>query len=113
MGKTSCLFEYNTMLMQDGMPGGMQRVIIGTEGEIRQEYGSGDLMLIKNGETGPQKLSLLDSELDGAAAAVKAFQLGIDDFAREIIDGVERAPFLNDTLDLFELLFAGLEAEDE
>ncbi len=113
MGKASCLFEYNTMLMQDGMPGGMQRVIIGTEGEIRQEYGSGDLMLIKKGETAPQKLSLLDSELDGAAAAVKAFQLGIDDFAREIIDGVERAPFLNDTLDLFELLFAGLEAEDE
>ena len=107
MDKVTFLFEYNTMLMQTGMPGGMQRVLIGTEGEISQDYGANDLLLYRKGATETEILPLLEDG-DGVDPVIKSFQLGIDDFAQEIIDGVERSPKINDTLALFELLLKGL-----
>ena len=108
MDKVTFLFEYNTMLLKDGMPGGMQRVLIGTEGEIRQNYGSNDLVLYRKGADETEILPLLDNELGGLEAVIKSFQLGIDDFAKEILDGTEREPKISDTLALFELLLKGL-----
>lgn len=107
MGKVTFLFEYNTMLLKDDMPGGMQRILIGTEGEIRQNYGSDDLILYRKDADKAEMLSLLEDGGD-IDPAVKSFQLGIDDFAAEILDGIEREPKINDTLNLFELLLEGL-----
>jgi predicted dehydrogenase len=108
MDKVTFLFEYNTMLLKDGMPGGMQRVLIGTEGEIRQEYGSNDLTLYHKDSDETRILPLLADEPEGLAASIKSFTLGIDEFAREILDGKERNPKINETFELFELLIAGL-----
>lgn len=108
MGKVSFLFEYNTMLLKDNMPGGMQRTLIGTEGELRQNYGSNELILYRKGKDEMEILSLLDNELEGLEAINKSFQLAIDDFAREILDGKERHPKIVDTLALFELILKGL-----
>ena len=107
MDKITFLFEYNTMLLKDGMPGGMQRILIGTEGEIRQNYGSNDLVLYRKDAEQTEVLPLLKEE-DNIDPVIKSFQLAIDDFAQEIIDGKEREPKIDDTLKLFELLLAGL-----
>jgi predicted dehydrogenase len=107
MDKVTFLFEYNTMLLKDDMPSGMQRVLIGTEGEIRQNYGSNDLVLYHKGADETEILPLLADEGD-IDPVIKSFQLAIDDFAKEILDGTERNPKMNDTLDLFELLLKGL-----
>ena len=107
MDKVTFLFEYNTMLLKEGMPGGMQRVLIGTEGEIRQDYGSNDLVLYRTGADDTEILPLLEDEGD-IDPVIKSFQLGIDDFAKEILDGQERDPKISDTLALFELLLKGL-----
>ena len=107
MDKVTFLFEYNTMLLKDDMPGGMQRVLIGTEGEIRQDYGSNDLILYHIGADKTEILPLLEDEGD-IDPVIKSFQLGIDDFAKEILDGQERDPKISDTLALFELLLKGL-----
>jgi hypothetical protein len=90
------------------MPGGMQRVLIGTEGEIRHEYGSNDLVLYHKDSAETRILPLLADEPEGLAASIKSFTLGIDEFAREILDGKERNPRINETFKLFELLIAGL-----
>jgi len=107
MDKVTFLFEYNTMLLKDDMPSGMQRVLIGTEGEIRQNYGSNDLVLYRKGADETEILPLLEDEGD-IDPVIKSFQLAIDDFAKEILDGTERNPKINDTLNLFELLLKGL-----
>ena len=107
MDKVTFLFEYNTMLLKDGMPGSMQRVLIGTEGEIRQNYGSNDLVLYRKGADETEILPLLEDEGD-IDPIIKSFQLAIDDFAKEILDGTERDPKISDTLALFELLLKGL-----
>ena len=107
MDKITFLFEYNTMLLKDGMPGGMQRILIGTGGEIRQNYGSNDLVLYRKDAEQTEILPLLKEE-DNIDPVIKSFQLAIDDFAQEIIDGKEREPKIDDTLKLFELLLAGL-----
>ena len=107
MDKITFLFEYNTMLLKDGMPGGMQRILIGTKGEIRQNYGSNDLVLYRKDAEQTEILPLLKED-DSVDPVIKSFQLAIDDFAQEIIDGKERDPKIDDTLKLFELLLAGL-----
>ena len=107
MDKVTFLFEYNTMLLKDDMPGGMQRILIGTEGEIRQNYGSNDLVLYHKGADETEILPLLADEGD-IDPVIKSFQLAIDDFAKEILDGTERDPKISDTLTLFELLLKGL-----
>ncbi len=111
MEKVTFLFEYNTMLMHEGMPGGMQRIIIGTEGEIRQNYGSEDLILYKKGSDEISNLPLLDSQLVGLEDVIEAFRQGIDDFAKEIIDGKQREPKTEDSLNLFKLILQGLNNE--
>lgn len=108
MGKVSLLFEYNTMLLKENMPGGMQRTLIGTVGEIRQNYGSNELTLYRKDSNKTEVLSLLDSDLEGMEAVTKSFQLAIDDFGREILDGTEHEPKTNETLALFELIIKGL-----
>ena len=107
MDKVTFLFEYNTMLLKDDMPSGMQRVLIGTEGEIRQNYGSNNLILYHIGTDKTEILPLLEDKGD-IDPVIKSFQFGIDDFAKEILDGQERDPKISDTLALFELILKGL-----
>lgn len=111
MKKITFLFEYNTMLMKEGMPGGMQRTIIGTKGEIRQNYGSEDLFLYKKGSEEIKKLPLLNPELKGLEDMITAFNYAIDDFSKEIITGKECNPRIEDSLNLFELIVKGVENE--
>lgn len=107
MDKVTFLFEYNTMLLKDDMPGGMQRILIGTEGEIRQNYGSNDLVLYRKGANETEILPLLADEGD-INPVIKSFKLGINDFAEEILENSERNPKISDTLALFELLLKGI-----
>ncbi|MEA2012627.1 MAG: Gfo/Idh/MocA family oxidoreductase [Verrucomicrobiota bacterium] len=111
MKKITFLFEYNTMLMKEGMPSGMQRTIIGTKGEIRQNYGSEDLFLYKKGSEEIKKLPLLNPELKGLDDMINAFNYAIDDFSKEIITGKECNPRIEDSLNLFELILKGVENE--
>ena len=108
MEKVTFLFEYNTMLLKDNMPGGMQRILIGTEGEIRQNYGSNELVLYRKGKDKMEILPLLDDDLNAPEAITRSFQLAIEDFAREILDGTEHGPKIDHTLALFELILKGL-----
>ena len=108
MEKVTFLFEYNTMLLKDNMPGGMQRILIGTEGEIRQNYGSNELVLYRKGKDKMEILPLLDDGLSAPEAITRSFQLAIEDFAREILDGTEHGPKIDHTLALFELILKGL-----
>ena len=114
----SCRFEYNTMLLAEGLPGGMQRTLIGTEGEIRLDYGAEQARVFR---PAPFDSPLLDpgndpSELpvywlkpietfaSPTAAVVDSFRRAIGDFAAEIRDGVERPPLLADTCRCMEAL---------
>jgi len=108
MGKVTFLFEYNTMLVKDNMPNGMQRIIIGTKGEMRQNYGSTEVFLYEKGSEEVKSLPILSPELSNIEDSVDSFCRGIDDFAKEILDGVERCPKIKDSLNLFELLFEGV-----
>lgn len=111
MGETTTFrFEYNTMLTGDGLPGGMQRWIIGTEGEIRQEYGRSDILVYTQGVDTPETVQAADSETHPADDAVESFRRLIDAFADQIDDHRERSPFLADSLLLTQALFAGMES---
>jgi len=96
--------EYNTMLLKDGLPGGMARRLIGTKGEIRHAYGSADLVLYREGEEEPTALELLDADLSEAEDVVDSFRRAIDAFIDQIRDGEERPPRVEDSLLLMEAL---------
>ncbi len=102
-------FEYNTMLLQDGLPGGMKRVLIGTEGEIRQEYGNSIPTLYRSGKE-PEPLLLCDGELTPEQDVVQSFRMAIDAYGAQIIDGKEYAPRLGDSLALMNALLQGVES---
>ncbi len=106
MGPTTFLFEYNAALTADGMPGGMQRELIGTKGEIRHDYG-GELTLHLTGEATPRHVELEDPEVDVKDDAVNSFRLLLEKFAAEILDDNEREPRISDSLCLFEALLRG------
>jgi predicted dehydrogenase len=111
MGRVTFLFEYNTMLTADGMPGGMQRTVMGTEGEIRQDYGS-PLTLYKKGATGEEAVTLVDPQIKDSDDMVNSFRLLLENFAAEITDGAPRPPFAGDSLTLMEALLAGAESAE-
>ncbi len=111
-------FEYNTMLLAGGLPGGMQRTLIGTEGELRVDYGSERVRLFR---TTPLDSPLLEAAEDESGlpvywvkpvetfpspmdAATDSFRRAIEDFAAEIRDGQERPPFLVDSCRSMECL---------
>jgi predicted dehydrogenase len=102
-------FEYNTMLLQEGLPGGMKRVLIGTGGEIRQDYGSGDIILFTPGNE-PEKIELLDAGLSPEEDVIESFRRAIDSFAKQIMNEVEQEPKVSDSLALMNALFAGIES---
>jgi predicted dehydrogenase len=102
-------FEYNTMLLRDGLPGGIQRTLIGTEGEIRQLYGSSELMLYRFGRE-PESLVTVDAELSPEEDVIESFRLAMDAYAEQIIFRKERAPRINDSLSLMNALLKGIES---
>lgn len=102
-------FEYNTMLLQDGLPGGIQRTLIGTEGEIRQLYGSSELILYRRGKE-PEPLTLVDAGLSPEEDVIESFRLSMDAYATQIISGTEQAPRINDSLSLMNALLKGIES---
>ncbi len=102
-------FEYNTMLLRDGLPGGMQRALIGTEGEIRQIYGNAGLMLYRRSKE-PEPLSIVDAELSPEEDVIESFRLAIDAYATQIVTGVEQSPRINDSLALMNALLNGIES---
>lgn len=102
-------FEYNTMLLQDGLPGGIQRTLIGTEGEMRQLYGSSELTLYRRGSE-PVSLSLVDQGLTPEEDVVESFRLALDAYATQIISRTEQPPRINDSLGLMNALLKGIES---
>lgn len=103
-------FEYNTMLMGDGLPGGVQRVLIGTEGELRQNYGDAHLTLFRRGLDTPEDCPLLDEGLTPADDVQDSFARAIGAFAAEIRDGKEREPRTAVALHCMGALIAGAES---
>ncbi|NOY82375.1 MAG: Gfo/Idh/MocA family oxidoreductase [Kiritimatiellaeota bacterium] len=103
-------FEYNTMLTGDGLPGGMLRWVIGDEGEIRQEFGSSEIALFRQGAPGPEKVPVAAPRPSAADDAVESFRRVIDTFADEIIRDREASPTLDESLSLMRALFAGAES---
>lgn len=106
MGASTFLFEYNAMLTAEGMPGGMQRAIIGTGGELRQDYG-GALTLYKKGADKGETVELLDANLSPLDDMNNSFRILLEKFASQIIDGVPQAPSISDSLALMEALLLG------
>ena len=107
---TTFTLEYNTMLLRAGLPAGMQRVLIGTEGELRQDYGQTDLTLFRRGKDAPEGRSVLDPHLTPAEDSIESFRRAIDAFAAEIRDGQEREPTTAGALQCMEALIAGAES---
>ena len=107
MREVTYQFEYNTMLMQDEMPAGMQRVLIGTKGEIRQQYGSSELEYFHVGGEAGKTLPLIE-KVEGLEDVIKSFELAINDYAVEIISGKQCEPLIDNTMELFEFLLEGL-----
>jgi predicted dehydrogenase len=114
----TCRFEYNTMLLADGLPGGMQRALIGTEGELRVAYGTDRARLFR---TTALDSPLLEPDRDGGDlpvhwlnpietfanpqdGTVDSFRRAMEDFADEIRGGEESPPFLADSCRCMELL---------
>lgn len=104
--------EYNTMLLRDGLPGGVQRVLIGTEGELRQSYGDPGLTLFRAGQDAPERCPLLDEHLTPVEDIHDSFARAIGAFAAEIRDGQEREPVTAAALHCMEALMAGAETAD-
>ncbi|OGV77819.1 MAG: hypothetical protein A3K19_16240 [Lentisphaerae bacterium RIFOXYB12_FULL_65_16] len=103
----TCHLEYNTMLLKDGLPGGMFRSVIGTEGELRQAYGSTELLLHRRNADRPEPCALLDAGLSNEEAGHDSFRRVVDQQADQMRDGEERAPKAADSLALMEALLAG------
>ena len=107
---TSFTLDVNTMLMRDGLPGGMQRVLIGTEGELRQLYGESGLVLHRRGLTQPERPPLLDPDLTPAEDTLESFRRAIDAFADEIRTELEQPPTRHATLHCMDALLRGAES---
>lgn len=107
------LFEYNTMLLNDGLPGGMHRAVIGTEGELRVDYGSGSVVLFRNNVDGGQKIDLLPPVYCDADPAVDSFIIAIENFARQIIDEKEQSPAAGYSLALMDALLSASQSAKE
>ncbi len=105
MEEKTFLFEYNTMLLADGLPGGMERTLIGTHGELRCPYGTNEIHYYKFGSTEKEILPLLDCDGD---SMVESFRIAIDDFADRVNGGGDTAGKFADAMHLFELLLQGL-----
>lgn len=120
-------FEYNTMLLAEGLPGGMQRTLIGTAGELRVDYGSERPRLFR---TTPLDSPLLEPAEDESGlpiywvkpvdtfpsptdATTDSFRRAIEDFAAEIRDGRERPPFLADSCRGMEALLRSAQGTGE
>jgi len=102
-------FEYNTMLLRDGMPGGVRRTLVGTEGELRQDYGSCAVTLYRCGRE-PEVLAPVDAELSPEEDIIESFRIPMDAYAVQILSGVEQAPRLQETLALMNALLKGMES---
>ncbi len=112
MGPVTFQFEYNTMLTADGLPGGMRRELIGTTGELRQDYG-GELTWHRLGQETPQVVPLVDEQIPPEADMVHSFKRLLENFSRQIQTGVEVGPRLDDSLFLMEALLRGAESARE
>lgn len=106
MAEKTFLFEYNTMLLADNLPGGMERTLIGTHGELRCPYGSNEIHYYKLGSNEKEILPLLECKIDGN---VESFRIAIDEFAGLILNGNDTAGKFADSMALFDLLLQGLE----
>lgn len=102
--------EYNTMLMADGLPGGMQRVLIGTEGEMRLPYGSDELRVYRADTDRVETEMLYDETRTTADDTLEAFVRLVSAFAGQLADGRERAPAAEHSLTCMEWLLAGAES---
>jgi predicted dehydrogenase len=102
-------FEYNTMLLRDGMPGGMRRVIIGSRGEIRQAFGEDKLIIYQAGEA-PRQLPNLDDGLTPEDDVLESFRRALDSFAERIIKPERARQTTSDSLRLMYALLAGIES---
>ncbi len=102
--------EYNTMLLADGLPGGIKRSFIGTGGEIRLEYGSNELKLYTKGDSAGRTVPLLPAVFAPDDPAVDSFAIGIEDFAMQLKSGIERSPGIAGSLKLTEALLAAGES---
>jgi predicted dehydrogenase len=102
-------FEYNTMLLQDGMPSGIRRVIIGTHGEIRQDFGEDDLIIYQPNKT-PQKLPLLDNNLTPGDDVIESFTRALNGFAKRIVNPERTDDTTLNSLLLMRALLTGVES---
>lgn len=103
---TFCL-EYNTMLTGDGLPGGMQRCLIGTEGELRQPYGEDCILAFHKDAASVRRMPFIGSDISAADDAVESFRRLIDRFAEQIRDGRPCEPLFSDSLALTNALLHG------
>jgi predicted dehydrogenase len=102
--------EYNTMLMADGLPGGMQRVLIGTAGEIRLPYGTEEVSIYRAGTDDVITEVLYDETRTVAGDTLAAFVRLIDAFAGQLLDGCDREPAIGHSLECMAWLLAGVES---
>jgi predicted dehydrogenase len=107
MGRVTFLFEYNTMLTGDGLPGGMHRSIIGSEGELRQDYGMREPILYRKGDETPKRCELTETNPGTKDDTVNSFRLALEKFARQILTGRKEPPMIEDSLALMDAIFAG------
>ncbi len=100
----TCTIEYNTALLQDGLPAGVERVYIGTGGEIRQRYGAQELEITR---VGTAEVEVVPAGYDHADS-IRAFSIAIGNFAHAIRQGAETAPTLDESVQVLQTLFGGL-----
>ncbi|MDD3886292.1 MAG: Gfo/Idh/MocA family oxidoreductase [Victivallaceae bacterium] len=82
------LLEYNTMLLHDGLPGGIQRVLLGTKGELRVDYGETRIQHYLAGRDGMAVLPLLPRVYaDASDDAVDSFGAAIEKISLNILNG--------------------------
>ena len=101
-------FEYNTMLLNRDFPGGIRRSYVGTAGEIRVDFSSQDIFLIREGVS--VKLEKLPCVYCSENDAVDSFAIALEHFAGQIRSGRPEAPCIEDSLMLTGMLLKALES---
>lgn len=111
MGRVTFHFEYNAMLMAEGLPAGMYRTLIGTRGEIRQEPGGDDIILYEVGKQDPSHIEVNRDDCVLENDMKDSFRIGLEKFGNEILNDIETEPYIEDSLYLMGCLFDALEAD--
>lgn len=112
-GAVPARFEYNTMLLHDGMPGGIHRALIGTGGELRVEFGSTTPVLYPAGGSESQSLPLLPEQYVIGDAAIDSFVIALEKFALRIQGEPVDAPDTGDILTLTSALLTAQESAEQ